>query len=227
MQFGHQARGLKQYSQAMQWYNWASKLRSGWRDPVYYMGLTQAEMGNGNAALPYYETVLLLPHNYSDVTDPEVYCALAWVYHWLLDSRNPEQALLYYDLALVKDVTLFQNIDGCRFKRAELLLWTMNDFDRAVEDYKVLSQRQLQNVLVLTNLTLAKYRQMKDLTVAEAELTAVITMYPDEPWGYWRLADVYREAGLMDKAQVWYERTLLILPGNKEVQAQLEQLEKP
>lgn len=226
LQLGHHAREGKQYTLAMQWYTWAAAMQTDWRDPIYYTGLTLAEMGQGDVAIPYYEMAVSLEPTSEGVTNDEIYCELAWVYHWLLEPRNPQLALTYYDLALTKN-EIFPSIDRCRFKRAELLMWSLHDFERAIEDYEILSQHQPQNVLVVSNLALARYEQTSDLTAAEVSLMALIENFPESPWGYWRLADVYREAGAVNQAREWYERTLLIIPGEPQLQTQLERLEQP
>jgi tetratricopeptide (TPR) repeat protein len=227
LQSGHYAREQKQYDVAMQWYTWAAKLRPDWRDPVYYAGLTQAQWERSEAAIPYYETAVTLPFAPDDVTDAEIYCALGWVYHWLRDPRDPEQALAYYDLALTEEISNDPLTNQCLFKRAELLLWSRHDFTRAVQDYEFIREHEPQNVEVWANLAFARYRQTGDVAMAEAELTAVTYAFPQSVWGYWRLADVYREAGRVDEARNWYAKALVIAPENTAVQSQLERLKQP
>lgn len=225
LQWGQLAMLAKRYESARQWYTLAAGLLPQRREAWYQLGNVALAQDEAERALHNYQRVLQEEDGKeSSVHDGDVYCQIGWLYHWLV--ADAQEALFYYDLAVENGrFAITGQQQACAFKRAELLLWRLNQPVQAEMGYREVVALQPDHLQAQATLALAHYMATQELETAVTQLETLAQQHPTSIWAFWRLGDVYYQAGLLAEARLNYGKALAIEPTNKGLQTRMQQLE--
>lgn len=224
--FGQQALERGEIETAQTWFERAAKLNPQAADPWYYLGLTALQASQPTNAAAYFDRAVVAAYTFFLIPKSEVLCTLGWYYHWQAPERDPIRAEQYYSNGLTTDQfdTTINKVD-CLYKRAQVRQFYTEDLAGAAQDFGAVILLDPDNWAVRSELAWVDYLQTGDLATAVAVLTDLQQQKPADKWAYWRLADVYKQAGQNTKAVEMYQAALVHDPQNQQLQTQIEELQ--
>ena len=224
MTWGSKAREAKEFESARQWYSRVLLLDPDNGAAWYWRGETKAQQGQWQAAIDDYEEALKRPSPaLQQVGLSDVYCAIAWTYHWLAAPADPDKADSFYELAAAQDDFASNNAAAdCYFKQAELLQWQLARPDQAVLRYEEAVRRQPDHGQAASAAILLRFRQSGDMEPAEEQLMELISQYPESKWGYLGLGDLYTAVNNLVQAQQQYEQASALVPEDAQLATKLQ-----
>ena len=226
LQLGHNAYAKGDYDQAIYWFEIIVEIWPEQHGALFFLGRSYSKQGNMERALIYYEIALsahtVMPTN---VTTAEIYCVVGWSYHWLMEEKDPTQALIYYNLGIASDsAKSYNELDDCYFKRGSLLMGYFDDTQGAIADFEFATMFNPENVHAQANLILANNSMTGDFESAEQKLLQLIEREPESVYGYWRLGDLYLDEKRNLDAYVQYVLAIKHAPNNQQLQQIVQNL---
>ncbi len=225
VQWGHIAFDAGKLADARQWYGLAVEVLPARIEAWYYLGNVALRENRVKDALDAYHTALERVDDLNGLVHyGDVYCQMGWLYHWLVADAG--RAAVYYDMAEENGrFSSSQQQSDCLFKRAELFLWRLDQPVQAADDYAAVVALEPTHLQAQATMYFAQYLATNRLAESEQQLGLLAEQHPNSVWIYWRLGDLYHQAGMLSQAQVNYRRALAIEPTNTHLQSLLEQIE--
>lgn len=224
--FGKQALAVGDTHAAQTWFERAARLNPQAADPWYYQGLTSLSNNQPADAAAYFDRAVNDGYTFLSTPESEVLCTLGWYYHWQAPERKPIRAEQYYSAGLTTDQfdSTIAKVD-CFYKRGQIRQFYTQDLAGAAADFDAVVHLDPDNWAARSELAWVNYLQSGDLATAVATLTDLQQQNPTNKWAFWRLADVYKQAGQNTKAVEMYRATLVRDPQNQQLQTQIEDLQ--
>lgn len=224
---GEEARKAAQYSDAVTWYKRASVMAPALGDPWYYIGLVRQAQGRWAMALEAYSRALQADV-FQDVGRSDVYFRQGVVYQGVSDYQDLRQALILYDVALEIDSFSSDELKAQAFyKRGEVYGLLGRTLSEVIAQYRQALTLRPNHRWARLRLGYALYWKDGELGVAKAEIERALAIWPNNAyrkWPYRYLGDIYRDAGLVDKAVDAYQEALRIDPNDTRVKEILASL---
>ena len=144
------------------------------------------------------------------------YAELSTLYtelHW--DGIDTSRAILDSALALINTAL---NLAPNSPEPYQALGWYyyhgLRDFDRALEAFSTVLERQPNNSLAIASIAWVERRQGK-WEKATDDLIRVVQLDPRGPWYYYELGNTYISSRRFEQAIINYERAIDLEPGNE------------
>lgn len=227
IQRGEQARRAESYEEALKWYGRAIAMNPGLGDPWYYTGLAYEGLNQWEQAIEAYRRALdLRAFEYAGRSSP--YYRLGWIHQRELDSPQLDKALAAYNAAIaLGDFATDTEAAGAYHSRGAIYDRQGRDPLDSVREYRQALALSPQHKWARLRLGQALYRKHGNVSLAEQEIEQALTLWPDiksRKWPYRFLGDIYRDAGLVEKAVAAYQEALRVDPNDQQVQRVLNEL---
>jgi tetratricopeptide (TPR) repeat protein len=222
---GHQARNARQFTAALNWYQRATTLQPELADCWYYQGLAYQDLGEWPAARQALQRAVQAPI-FDLVGYSTRYYRLGMVARFHIQPPLMSEALDAFTAAIqLNDFSSGYEAADSHYQRGNLVEQTnqslaLQDYQKALELY---SQHYWAHLLLGRLL----YKTSRDVSKAEAEMYRALTLWPDDgtrKWPYRFLGDMYRQAGLIDKAHDAYQAALRLDPTDNSIKSILAQI---
>jgi len=218
-------RAAQQFDKALEWYQRAVAIQPELSDGWYYEGLAYQGLDDWDAARRAYQQAVQIAR-FDRISRSSLYYRLAMAYR--LHSQPPlvDEALDAFTTAInLNDFNSVYEAADSHYQRGTISEQTdeslaLRDYHRALE----IDPQHSWAHLVLGRLL---YRTTKDVLQAEAEMNQALTLWPDNAtrkWPYRFLGDMYREAGMIAKAEMAYRQALSWDPQDAQVKSSLSKL---
>jgi tetratricopeptide (TPR) repeat protein len=208
------------FKEAHFWLKNAMLIQPNLGDIYLQQGHVYMLQGDENAAMDVFESALEPEIVFRDNVRGDVLCAIGWLHHWLMQPREPQLALDYYNRALRGEHATSD--PDCIYKRAELQFWAFKEPNAALQDYKLVVVAQPDNLMAHVQLVTAQYRLDGDLQSAEKSLRALWENFPDQALHLERLGDLYRDSGQPAVALDVYRQAAQIEPDSATLTQKIE-----
>lgn len=221
---GEEARRAERYDEAVAWYERAMRLEPGLGDAWYHLGLLYEDLQQWLQALDAYGRAIA-SDRFRQVGRSSPHYRVGIIYQWRLDSRQSEDALVAYEMALAADdFNSAAEAGDCHYKRGEILRWLKADPDEYIAEFQWAIELNPRHASAHMQLGLAYYDRDRDAKVAEAEILRALTLSPENKWAYYHLGEIYCQEGHTDEAMTMYEQALEIDPDFEAAQARVAAL---
>jgi tetratricopeptide (TPR) repeat protein len=228
IQRGEQARGAKRYEEALAWYKRATILNPGLGDPWYYAGLVHEELEQWEEALRAYEQAIEVGAFEHVVGQSSPYYRLGIMYQRRLDTPQLDKAVVAYNAAIaVNDFSTDWEAADTYYKRGTIYSQQGRDPHDAIQDYRQAIALNPRHKWAHLKLGYALYQAHKDVSLVEQEIEDALSLWPDDEsrkWPYRFLGDVYRDAGLIEKAIAAYQEAVRLDSSDEYVKDSLNDL---
>lgn len=227
IQRGEQTRTAKLYEEALAWYKWAAILNLGLGDPWYYAGLVYERLEQWEQALKAYEQAVKVG-TFGQVGQSSPYYRLGVMYQRRLAPPQLDKALAAYNAAIALD-SFSTDLEAADTHYSLGVI-----YDRQGRDPRD-SIREYQQAVALNprykwahlRLGVALYQAYRDVSLAEREIEQALSLWPDDrsrKWPYRFSGNIYRDAGMNEKAIVAYEEALRLDANDEQVKKILDEL---
>jgi tetratricopeptide (TPR) repeat protein len=227
IQRGEQARSAKRYEEALAWYDWAAMVESGQGDPAYYAGLVHEELGQWNEALRAYEQAIELG-TFSMIGQSSPHYRLGVIYQRRLAPPRLDEALAAYDAAIaLGDFNTDAEAADSHYHRGVTYSWEGRDPRLSMREYQRAIDLNPRHKWAYLKLAEALYQANGDIALAERKIERALSLWPaDESrkWPYRFLGDIYKDAGLMERAIAAYREALRLDSDDERVKEILDEL---
>ena len=220
IQRGEQARIAKRYEEALAWYNWAAMVEPGLGDPWYYAGLVREGLEQWNESLRAYERAIKVG-TFSMLGQSSPHYRLGVIYQRRLTPPRLDDALAAYDAAIaLNDFSTDLEAADSYYNRGVIYSWQGRDSHDSIREYQQAIDLNPDHKWAHLKLAGALYQAHKDVALAERQIERTLSLWPADAsrkWPYRFLGDIYRDAGLMEKAIAAYQEALCLDPNDERV----------
>lgn len=217
----------KKYAKALMWCEIAKTLAPGLGDTYYYKGKIYELNGLWKASLNSYRAATRTV-NLEDIGRSNIYYRLGVIYHKKLSVSQLDKALNYYDLAINLDsFTSDYAIADTHYKRGEIYALQERDYRYVIREYDQAVKFYSKHYWAHLKLGYSLYNAYGDISLAEQKVNKALELWPNNKsrkWPYRVLGNIYRDAGLVEKAIVSYSQALRIDPDDAQVPGILVEL---
>ncbi len=214
----------RQPEEARRWIYRAMALDPQAGDPWFWLGqIAERERDWVRARWAYQEG---LKRPFRQVGGSDLRARLAWL--WQFKRGGPqdlERALQLYDEALA--LNRFRSARDratALYNRATIYRWQKR-FDAAVADLEEAARLWPENRWIWYFLGYNRFLAGDGLAAAVGPIRRGIDLAPQDPSGYWFLAEVYRLAGEAERAREFYRKVLELKPDHEGAKKRLKELE--
>lgn len=227
IQRGDQARRAKRYEEALAWYQRAAILEPGFGDAWYDAGLVYERLERWEEALRAYEQAVSVGA-FEGVGQSSPYYRLGSIYHRRLTSPQLDKALAAYDSAIaIDDFSSDLEAADSHYERGVIYDWQERDPRDSIREYRQAIVLNPQHRWAHLRLGHALYRVYQNVSLAEQEIEQALALWPDRKsrkWPYRFLGNIYRDAGMLEKAIDVYREALQVDTNDEQVKRILSQL---
>ena len=226
-QRGKLAHGMKRYEEALAWYQRAATVEPEFGDPCYYAGLAYERLERWEEALRAYEQAVKVG-TFTDVGQSSPYYRLAILCHQRLVPPQLDKALAAYDAAIaLDDFNSDLEAANSHYGRGAIYDWQGRDPRDSIREYQQAIALNPRHHWAHLSLGHALYRAFKDVSFAEREIEQALSLWPNnesQKWPHRVLGDIYRDAGMIEKAIAAYREALRLDANDEYVKKTLSEL---
>lgn len=217
----------KRYEKALVWYQRAATVEPEFGDPWYYAGLAYEKLEWWEEALRAYEQAIKVG-TFSDVRHSSPYYRLGMLCHWRVVPSKPDEALAAYDTAIaLDDFNTDLEAANSHYGRGAIYDWQGGDPLDSIREYQQAIALNPRHHWAHLSLGHALYRAYGDVSLAEREMEQALSLWPNnesQQRPYRVLGDIYRDAGMIEKAIAAYQEALRLDANDEHVKKALSEL---
>ena len=227
IQRGEQARSAKNYEEALVWYERATMVEPRSGDPWYYAGLMHETLEQWEQGLKAYEQAVKAG-GFELVGQSSPYYRLGRLHHRRLAPTQLDKALAAYDAAFALD-SFSTDLEAADTHYGRGVIYDRQGRDPrdSIREYQQAVALDPEHKWAHLKLGYALYQEYEDISLAEQEIEQALALWRNNKsrkWPYRLLGDIYRDAGLIEKAMVAYQEALRLDASDKRVQKALSDL---
>jgi tetratricopeptide (TPR) repeat protein len=223
LEVGKQNRKEKRYEEAAEWDKRAIGLTPQDGDGWYEIGLLYNEMGRPDMAIEAFQQSLDSPKLSPGMSS--IYYQIGKSYLSINNDADVLKARTAFEKAIEIDefIQEWEKADS-HYRLGIIAKLEGEDIKKSIEEFKTAVNVFPNHVNAHIALGEAYYYSNMGLQTAEDEFRIALEIDPKNEWGYYRLGEIYRKAGIPDKAIEMYRQTLKIDPSFNLAKVQIELL---
>lgn len=221
---GKEASEKKHYDEALHWYARAGLLSPDDGRIWYELGLAYEGMGNWQEALEVYNQGL--HRNLVQGSGiSSLYYRVGRLLQEHLGENDNTQARIAFEDALEKQeyYTGWEESDS-HFRLGIILRQEGRDPNKYIKEFQSAIEIFPNHANAHLSLGLAYYYVYSELKLGEEEILTAIKIAPNNKWGYFQLAKIYRYEGMVSEAIDMYSKALEIDPDFESARKPLDDL---
>ncbi len=226
VQWGEQAIALGQHETARLWYQRAVQVASTWSVPWFFLGQVHETTGDWAQAITCYETAIsLYQPGDAELFVSTVYYRLGMVHQWVQRPSDLTLALEAYETAVALDnfATIQEKADSYT-RMGQIWQWRNENLNTQIERLETAVATDPSYTTPYVLLGYAYFLQNGDVQQAEDEINKALALFPSYPTAFWYLGEIYRQAGMPEKALAQYEHLLTLEPAHSLALQRLAEL---
>jgi tetratricopeptide (TPR) repeat protein len=225
--WGEHALLLRRYDQALEWYQWATRVEPAQAGPWYHRGRAHEKLLQWEDALQAYHRALELD-DWSGLRHSSLHYRTGALYLRLDVPQAVERAWQAFEAALeADDFGELREQSDCHFQRGTILHLQERPVDEYIVEYERAVAIDPGHAAAQARLGSAYFERDQDLQLAEAHLGEALALDPKDGLPYVLLGDVYTGAGMHRQAAEMYEQALQFEALRDEAQRRLQALQQP